>query len=359
MPRFKLTIEYAGTRYSGWQIQKNAKTVQGEIDRAVRTVTGRKDFELYGSGRTDAGVHALAQVAHLDVSTPPAAETLRRRLNDELPADINILDGGAGAAPLPRAPRRGRAPLPLSDRAAPDGVRQGVRLVGEGAARRRADARGGAARSSACATSGRSPPRTRATTTRRRRRRWCSSIGSTIVEDGDLVLVSIEGSHFLWKMVRRIVGVLVEIGTRRDAGPTRSARSSPDGSTAPARLTAPPSGLFLETVLLRRATRKATPPRAATPLLAPRSSPDYERRPSASSTACPFDARAEHQAHDLVVAGRPGLDAVRLQIRVVHAPAGARDAAGSPRARSGRGSRADRRAARRERAPTAMRDPVR
>src|SRR4051812_9941119 len=91
VPRFKLTIEYAGTRYSGWQIQKNARTVQGEIDRAVRTVTGRKDFELYGSGRTDAGVHALAQVAHLDVSTnlPPAS--LRHRINDELSADINVL----------------------------------------------------------------------------------------------------------------------------------------------------------------------------------------------------------------------------------------------------------------------------
>src|SRR4029450_5738037 len=91
MPRFKLTIEYAGTRYSGWQIQKNARTVQGEIDQAARVVTGRKDFELYGSGRTDAGVHALGQVAHLDVSTNLPAETLRRRLNDELPADINIL----------------------------------------------------------------------------------------------------------------------------------------------------------------------------------------------------------------------------------------------------------------------------
>src|SRR4029079_1842405 len=91
MPRFKLTIEYAGTRYSGWQIQKNARTVQGEIDQAARTVTGRKDFELYGSGRTDAGVHALAQVAHLDVSTNLPPETLRRRLNDELPADINVL----------------------------------------------------------------------------------------------------------------------------------------------------------------------------------------------------------------------------------------------------------------------------
>src|SRR5215212_3207588 len=91
MPRFKLTIEYAGTRYSGWQIQKNAKTIAGEIDRAVRTVTGRNDFELYGSGRTDAGVHALAQVAHLDVSTSLPPDTLCRRVNDELASDINIL----------------------------------------------------------------------------------------------------------------------------------------------------------------------------------------------------------------------------------------------------------------------------
>src|SRR5437763_16823034 len=97
MPRFKLTIEYAGTRYSGWQIQKNARTVQGEIDRAVRIVTRRNDFELYGSGRTDAGVHASAQVAHLDVVTSLPPDSLRRRLNDELPADINIL----GAVPVP------------------------------------------------------------------------------------------------------------------------------------------------------------------------------------------------------------------------------------------------------------------
>src|SRR3954464_12514036 len=91
MPRFKLTIEYAGTRYSGWQIQKNARTVQGEIHRAGRTITPRNDFELYGSGRTDAGVHAVGQVAHLDVSTNLPPETLKRRLNDELPADIKIL----------------------------------------------------------------------------------------------------------------------------------------------------------------------------------------------------------------------------------------------------------------------------
>ena len=78
MPRFKLLIEYAGTRYRGWQIQKNARTVQGEIDRAIREVSKRREFELYGSGRTDAGVHALAQVAHLELYTDVPPESLRR-----------------------------------------------------------------------------------------------------------------------------------------------------------------------------------------------------------------------------------------------------------------------------------------
>src|ERR687884_233583 len=90
--RLKLIIEYAGTRYSGWQIQKNARTIQGELDRAIRTATGRRDFELYGSGRTDAGVHALGQIAHLDVSTSLGDAQLRQRINDELPTDINVLD---------------------------------------------------------------------------------------------------------------------------------------------------------------------------------------------------------------------------------------------------------------------------
>jgi tRNA pseudouridine38-40 synthase len=89
--RLKLTIEYAGTRYSGWQIQTNARTVQGELERAVRSATGGSDFELYGSGRTDAGVHALAQVAHLDVPSNLPPDTLRRRINDALPADIVVL----------------------------------------------------------------------------------------------------------------------------------------------------------------------------------------------------------------------------------------------------------------------------
>src|SRR3954463_10105923 len=90
MPRFKLLIEYAGTRYSGWQIQKNARTVQGEIDKAVREVSRRREFELYGAGRTDAGVHALAQGAHLERYTNLPPETLRAGINDLPPADIHV-----------------------------------------------------------------------------------------------------------------------------------------------------------------------------------------------------------------------------------------------------------------------------
>ena len=90
MPRFKLVIEYTGTRYSGWQIQKNARTVAGEIERAVHEATRRGEFELYGAGRTDAGVHALAQVAHLEIYTDLPPHTLRHRINDGLPSDIYI-----------------------------------------------------------------------------------------------------------------------------------------------------------------------------------------------------------------------------------------------------------------------------
>ena len=91
MARFRLDLEYVGTRYSGWQDQKNARTVQGALHEAVRRVAKRTDFESYGSGRTDAGVHALHQVAHLDLESRLPPETLRRALNDELPADIHLL----------------------------------------------------------------------------------------------------------------------------------------------------------------------------------------------------------------------------------------------------------------------------
>jgi tRNA pseudouridine38-40 synthase len=247
VPRFKLTIEYAGTRYSGWQIQKNAKTIQGEIDRAVRIVTKRRDFELYGSGRTDAGVHAAGQVAHLDVSTPLAPAALVSRLNDELPSDINIIS----AAVVPhrfharhhavarryiyQIARRRTAfhkatvwwvkdPLDITRMRAAAQAFVGFRDF----------------RFFAEADGDDDQDRTARSTDVKIDR-------VDIVEAGDLLLIAVEGSHFLWKMVRRMVGVLVEVGRGR-LDPAAAARYLGEESGAPARLTAPPSGLFLARV---------------------------------------------------------------------------------------------------------------
>jgi len=239
MPRFRLLIEYAGTRYSGWQIQKNARTVQGEIDRAVRQAFKPREFELYGAGRTDAGVHALAQVAHLELYSGVSPEVLRRRLNDELPADIHIIS----AATVPHrfharhdavsrsylyqmSRRRSafgkpvvwwvREPLDV------DRMRQAAELF-MGMQDFQAFTDDDADEKSTLVL--------------------VESL--EIAEAGALVLVRIRGSHFLWKMVRRIVGVLAAVG-RGELAPAR-ARSGLDGA-AVAAMTAPAAGLFLEGV---------------------------------------------------------------------------------------------------------------
>lgn len=86
---FKLIIEYDGTAYHGWQIQKNDRTVQQEIQAALLTMTGEK-ITLVGSGRTDAGVHALGQVANFISKTSLTATNFQHGLNSLLPDDIVI-----------------------------------------------------------------------------------------------------------------------------------------------------------------------------------------------------------------------------------------------------------------------------
>jgi len=88
---YRLVVEYDGTRYRGWQEQKNARTVAGALRRAIEATTG-PIVELGGAGRTDAGVHALAQVAHLRVEEPVDAAGLRAAVNRALPADIHVLE---------------------------------------------------------------------------------------------------------------------------------------------------------------------------------------------------------------------------------------------------------------------------
>lgn len=86
---FKLIIEYDGSSYHGWQRQKNRKTIQGEIEKAIMTITGKK-IALTGSGRTDAGVHAFGQVANFYCDTEISPEVFQRGLNGLMPKDIII-----------------------------------------------------------------------------------------------------------------------------------------------------------------------------------------------------------------------------------------------------------------------------
>jgi tRNA pseudouridine38-40 synthase len=239
--RYKLTIEYAGTRYSGWQKQKNARTVQGELERAIAEVTRERTFEFQGSGRTDAGVHALMQVAHLEIDASGPLEAFRHFLNDELPADINVLAiQKAGHRFHARHAAVARSYLYQVARRRSAFAKPFVWWVKEPLqiAAMTAAAEQFAGMHDFQSFSDDDPDD----------KSTAVLIDEVVVgEVGDLILVRIAGSHFLWKMVRRMVGVLVAIGKGElSSGDIEAFLQSPSGT--PARLTAPASGLFLERV---------------------------------------------------------------------------------------------------------------
>src|ERR1700750_3034670 len=91
MPRYNLIIEYDGVPFCGWQLQDNGARVQGALENAVKAICG-EPVRVHGSGRTDAGVHALAQVAHCDIEKPFPPGRLRDGLNAHLrPHPIGVL----------------------------------------------------------------------------------------------------------------------------------------------------------------------------------------------------------------------------------------------------------------------------
>jgi len=92
MPRYKLTIEYDGAPFFGWQLQERLPSVQGALEAAVQATCG-VPTRVHGSGRTDAGVHAIGQVAHCDIEKPFRPDRLRDALNAHLrPNPIAVLD---------------------------------------------------------------------------------------------------------------------------------------------------------------------------------------------------------------------------------------------------------------------------
>jgi tRNA pseudouridine38-40 synthase len=241
MARFKVFLEYEGTRYSGWQIQKNARTVQGEIVAALRDILQSTDFELYGSGRTDAGVHALMQVAHLEAQTVLGPEILKMKLNDLLPADINILE-------IEKAPKDFHARHDAISRSYLYQISRrrtafGKRYVWWVKDELNFDKMLKAAQLFVGKKDFQSftadDPEEKSTKVEIEQ--------VQLSEAGSLILVRIVGSHFIWKMVRQIIGVLVEVG-RGKLNETDIQRFLGEKSEIPSRLTAPPSGLFMEAV---------------------------------------------------------------------------------------------------------------
>jgi tRNA pseudouridine38-40 synthase len=241
MARYKLVLEYAGTRYSGWQRQKNARTVQGDLEAAIGDVLQSDAFDCQGSGRTDAGVHALMQVVHLEARLSLPLDTFRRRVNEVLPPDINVLA-------VASAPHRFHARHHAVARS----------YLYQIARRRTAFAKPyvwwvkepldlATMREAAARFAGMHDFRSFSDDDPDEKSTSVLIDEVTIGEDGDLVLIRVGGSHFLWKMVRRMVGVLAAIG-RGELPVAEVGRFLREPSATPARLTAPSSGLFLERV---------------------------------------------------------------------------------------------------------------
>jgi tRNA pseudouridine38-40 synthase len=282
---WKLTIEYDGTKYSGWQEQHNARTVQGQLRKAA------EDFfegtvDIQGAGRTDAGVHARAQVAHLRVRREkeedkrrwPKPDEILRAINSRLPSDVCLLDV-ADADPNFHARHDAIARTyiyqistrrtaffkkfvwwvkPPLDVAAMSSAAQ--MLVGRH--------NFSAFRAEDKLRTDESP--------------IVVVEDAAIETDGDLIVFRITASHFVWRMVRRVVGTLVKLGLGEITADdfSRLLEGKNDSKLDVAAWTAPASGLFLDRVIYPEASgrEKRSAIRESRPEAA--SSRERHRRPS-------------------------------------------------------------------------------
>lgn len=247
MPNYRLTIEYQGTRYGGWQDQRNTRTIVG-VMREAFVAAGADVIEIGGAGRTDRGVHALGQVAHLRLTQPLEVERLRRDANDALPHDIHVRS-------IERAPERFHARHDAEARSYLYQIARRRTAFGRDLVwwvkRDLDEAR---LRDAAARVAGRHDFRAFCEEPEGQTSTIVVVDRAEVLRAGDVVLVRIVASHFLWKMVRRLVGTFIEAaaGTIEPAQVSEwlaDASRVPREGGNPAMWTAPPSGLFLERVL--------------------------------------------------------------------------------------------------------------
>jgi tRNA pseudouridine38-40 synthase len=239
MRTLKLTLAYDGTRFVGWQRQAEGESIQAVVEQALSRFEGAP-VTVFGAGRTDAGVHALGQVAHACVGFQHDTSTLLRALNAQLPEDVRVM-AVEEAAPEFHARfsarwKRYRYQLRHAVVASPFDRAYVWHLperLDIEAMRRAADLLVGTHDFAAFQSVGTPAP----DTTRTIR-------SSTLIHEGQLLVYEVEGDGFLRHMVRAIVGTLVEVGRGwRDVDSVGALLSG--GTRADAGATAPARGLFL------------------------------------------------------------------------------------------------------------------
>ncbi len=242
MRRILIRLSYDGTEFHGWQVQPGLPTIQGTIQDVLAQIEGGL-VQVHGSGRTDAGVHAVSQVAAFDLANPIPPENLRKAMNRLLPRDIRVIEAREAAADFhPRFHAVAKTyeyrilraeicppfewryvyhlPFPLDEASmvqfAP--LLQGEHDFSAFAASDETDEHG-----------------------RSKIRRIFSSC---LAREGDRLNYRVRGSGFLKHMVRNIVGVLIEVGKGNVSREGLEQRLRP-GCAIPAGPSAPPRGLFL------------------------------------------------------------------------------------------------------------------
>jgi len=240
--KYKLILEYDGTGYRGWQSQKNARTVQDTLADAAARLLGY-EVDVQGAGRTDAGVHALGQVAHLAARHRIALQDLQYGLNDLLPAGINILRVTEAPPDFhARHDARKRVYLYVVSQVRTAFAKRYVWWVKDelhvGHMAKAAERFVGFHDFVSFSD-----------------RRMDRNVSTRVLVDqvrieaiGSGIVLILSASHFLWKMVRRMAGILVEVG-RGNLREQDISEMLERYTDFPARCTAPPSGLFLAQVL--------------------------------------------------------------------------------------------------------------
>ena len=216
MRNLKVTIQYNGSNYCGWQKQPDSLGIQGTIEKAIHDIT-REEVKLTGSGRTDAGVHALGQVANFKLENAIPVDKIPNALNSKLPKDISIIDCIEVDGEF-HSRYNAKGKTYDFDKM----VKESKYLIGTH------DFKGFMSSGSSVKDTVR------------------EIYGIRLTKQEDLIVLEVEGNGFLYNMVRIIVGTLVDIGRGRINKSLKeiveSKSRSECGHTAPAH------GLFLKKV---------------------------------------------------------------------------------------------------------------